>query len=193
MRRTTIGFCLAAAVAGYAAGQWQLADYSRSAAQDAAAPPTAAAAPAVEQPAESDMERKYVEKSRQLFRTLSPEQQQQALGTLDQQLRQAEALAAIKKVEKELREIAEKYSGTFGGSLAIEAERVLQQHQTGTAAPVFRPDGFNAPMSRIPANPSPAFNDALTPPTFIQKRSSPSPLPGAFEPPTPREKPADKS
>lgn len=145
MRRTTIGVCLAAAFAGYAAGQWQLAD-SRSIAQDAAAPPPAAAAPAVEQPAESDLERKYVEKSRQLFRTLSPEQQQHALENLDFHVRQAEAMAEIKRVQQELKAIAEKYAGTTGASLATEAERVLQQQTVAGPAPVFVPFSFAPPI-----------------------------------------------
>lgn len=143
MRRMTFSLCFATALAGYAVGQWQLAE-SRSLAQDALAPPPAAAAPAVEQPAESDLERKYVEKSRQLFRTLTPEQQQQALGLLDQQLRQAEALAQLKRVQQELRTISEKYPGTVGANLAAEAERVLQQRQSGSPPQVL-PNGVITP------------------------------------------------
>lgn len=109
-------------------------------------------------PAESDLERKYVEKSRQYFRTLSPEQQQQALGTLDQQVRQAEALAAIKKVEKELREIAEEYPGTAGANLAIEAERGLRQRAIAPM-PIYD--------SNVPFSPGPVIPQR-TPATYFE-------------------------
>lgn len=70
MRRMTIGLCLATALAGYAVGQWQLAE-SRSIAQDRLLP--ADVERPTPKPEESDRERQYVEKARQLFRTLTPD------------------------------------------------------------------------------------------------------------------------
>lgn len=185
MRRATFCLLIAASVAGYAVGQWQLAD-SRSVAQDALAPPPAAAVPAAEQPAESDLERKYVEKSRQLFRTLTPEQQQQALGLLDQQLRQAEALAELKRVQQELRTITEKFPGTTGANLAAEAERVLQQHQSG-AAPQYLPGGTLAPSFAPTYSPTP-YADPIS-----QPARDFDPAPQRTKPSIPVDKPSPRA
>lgn len=141
MRRVTFSLCLATALAGYAVGQWQLAE-SRSIAQDRLLP--ANVERPTPKPEESDQERQYVEKARQLFRTLTAEQQQQALGTLDQQLRQAEALAELKRVELELKQIAEKYQGTVGGGLAEQFERVLRETPPGSI-PLLRVEGYTRP------------------------------------------------
>lgn len=190
MRRMTIGFYLATALAGYAVGQWQLAE-SRSVAQDAVAPPPAAAAPAAEQPAESDLERKYVEKSRQLFRTLTPEQQQQALGLLDQQLRQAEALAELKRVQQELRSITEKFPGTVGANLAAEAERVLQNQHPG-AQPAYVPNANTPAYYPSPVLvPSGLYDDPA--PSLVPRRPQPVPQPDGFAPEYQPTKPVPKS
>lgn len=182
MRRMTFSLCFATALAGYAAGQWQLAE-SSSLAQDAIAPPAAVESVVSEQPAESDLERKYVEKSRQLFRTLTPEQQQQALGLLDQQLRQAEALAELKRVQQELRTITEKFPGTTGANLAAEAERLLQQHQSG-AAPQYLPGGTLAP----------SFAPTYSPTPYVDPISQPArdfdPAPQRTKPSIPVDKPS---
>lgn len=183
MRRATFCLLIATSVAGYAAGQWQLAD-SRSVAQDPFTP-TSIEPPAAK-PAETDQERQYVEKSRQLFRTLTAEQQQQALGTLEQQLRQAEAMAELNRVRQELRKIAEKFPGTTGANLAAEAERLLQQHQSG-AAPQYLPGGTLAPSFAPTYSPTP-YADPIN-----QPAREFDPAPQRTKPSIPVDKPSPRA
>lgn len=74
---------------------------------------------------------------------------------MEQQLRQAEALVELKRVRQELKTIAEKYPGTVGANVAMEAERVLQQRLTGSP-PQFLPNGVITPSYPPTYGPTPS-------------------------------------
>ena len=84
-------------------------------------------APEAQAAAQTELERQYLEASREIFRSLTEQQQREILAATLAQLKQTQAMGRLAKLKAELQTLAKDFPETEAARMALDAVQRLEQ------------------------------------------------------------------